>query len=86
MTPGTALIVGAGMGGLSAAIALRRAGFQVRVFEQAATPRELGFGVALAPSAIAALRELVLRAMPVTTSARLYVRINRRAGTDVRHQ
>ena len=58
MTPGTALIVGAGIGGLSAAIALRRAGFQVRVFEQAATPRELGFGVALAPNAIAALREL----------------------------
>lgn len=54
----TALIVGAGIGGLSAAIALRRAGWHVRVFEQAASPRELGFGVALAPNAVAALRDL----------------------------
>src|SRR5687768_2887570 len=54
----TALIVGAGIGGLSAGIALRKAGWTVRIFERAATPRELGFGVALAPNAIAALREL----------------------------
>lgn len=54
----TALIVGAGIGGLSAALALRNAGWRVRVFEQAESPRELGFGVALAPNAIAALREL----------------------------
>lgn len=53
-----ALIVGAGIGGLSAAIALRKAGWTVRLFEQAETPRELGFGVALAPNAIMALREL----------------------------
>jgi 2-polyprenyl-6-methoxyphenol hydroxylase-like FAD-dependent oxidoreductase len=32
------------------------------------------------------LRELALRAMPITTFAKLYVRINRRAGTDVRYQ
>jgi 2-polyprenyl-6-methoxyphenol hydroxylase-like FAD-dependent oxidoreductase len=54
----TALIAGAGIGGLSAAIALRRAGWNVRVFERAASPRELGFGVALAPNAIAALGQL----------------------------
>ncbi len=54
----TALIVGAGIGGLSAGIALRRAGWSIRVFEQAASPRELGFGLGLAPNAIAALREL----------------------------
>ena len=53
-----ALIVGAGIGGLSAAIALRIAGWQVRVFEQAESPRELGFGVGIAPNAVAALREL----------------------------
>ncbi len=55
---GTALIVGAGIGGLSAALALRNRGWTVRVFEQAASARELGFGLALAPNAIAALREL----------------------------
>jgi 2-polyprenyl-6-methoxyphenol hydroxylase-like FAD-dependent oxidoreductase len=54
----TALIVGAGIGGLSAAIALRKAGWKVRVFERASTPRELGFGLALAPNAMAALGEL----------------------------
>jgi 2-polyprenyl-6-methoxyphenol hydroxylase-like FAD-dependent oxidoreductase len=54
----TALIVGAGIGGLSAAIALRRAGWNVRIFERSASPRELGFGLALAPNAIAALHEL----------------------------
>ena len=54
----TALVVGAGIGGLSAGIALRRAGWSVRIFEQAASPRELGFGVGLAPNAVAALREL----------------------------
>ena len=54
----TALIVGAGIGGLAAAVSLRRVGWQVRVFERAMTPRELGFALALAPNAVAALREL----------------------------
>lgn len=54
----TALIVGAGIGGLSAGIALRQAGWNIRIFESATSPRELGFGVGLAPNAIAALREL----------------------------
>jgi 2-polyprenyl-6-methoxyphenol hydroxylase-like FAD-dependent oxidoreductase len=54
----TALIVGAGIGGLAAGIALRRAGWNIRIFERAASPRELGFGVGLAPNAIAALRRL----------------------------
>jgi len=53
-----ALIVGAGIGGLAAGIALRRAGWDVRIVERAATPREIGFGLGLAPNAIAALREL----------------------------
>jgi 2-polyprenyl-6-methoxyphenol hydroxylase-like FAD-dependent oxidoreductase len=54
----TALIVGAGIGGLSAGLALRRAGWAVRIFERAASARELGFGLGLAPNAMAALREL----------------------------
>jgi 2-polyprenyl-6-methoxyphenol hydroxylase-like FAD-dependent oxidoreductase len=53
-----ALIVGAGIGGLAAGIALRRSGWQVRVFEQAPNPRELGFALNLAPNAMAALLEL----------------------------
>ena len=35
----TALIVGAGIGGLAAALALRRAGWTISVFERAATAR-----------------------------------------------
>jgi len=54
----TALIVGAGIGGLSAGIALRKAGWQVRIFERAASPRELGFGLVIAPNAVRALDEL----------------------------
>lgn len=54
----TALIVGAGIGGLSAGIALRQAGWNIRILERAPSPRELGFGLGLAPNAIAALRSL----------------------------
>jgi FAD-dependent urate hydroxylase len=54
----TALIVGAGIGGLAAGIALRAAGWRVRVFERAAAPRELGFALNLAPNAVTALRAL----------------------------
>jgi 2-polyprenyl-6-methoxyphenol hydroxylase-like FAD-dependent oxidoreductase len=56
----TALIVGAGVGGLAAGIALRRAGWKTLVFERADNPRELGFALNLAPNAMAALGELGL--------------------------
>jgi 2-polyprenyl-6-methoxyphenol hydroxylase-like FAD-dependent oxidoreductase len=55
-----ALVVGAGIGGLAAGVALRRAGWDVRIFERASSPRELGFALSLAPNAVAALRELGL--------------------------
>ena len=54
----TALIVGAGIGGLSASIALRQAGWTVRLFERATRARELGFGLLVAPNAMAGLRRL----------------------------
>lgn len=54
----TALIVGAGIGGLATAIAVRGAGWDVRVLEKAASPRELGFALLLAPNAMHALRAL----------------------------
>jgi 2-polyprenyl-6-methoxyphenol hydroxylase-like FAD-dependent oxidoreductase len=53
-----ALIAGAGIGGLAAGMALRRAGWDIRIFERADTPRAIGFALGLAPNAIAALREL----------------------------
>ena len=50
----TALIAGAGIGGLAAGIALRRAGWQIRIFEQSQVPRAVGFAIGLAPNAMAA--------------------------------
>lgn len=50
--------MGAGIGGLTAGLALRQAGWTIRIFERASSPRELGFGLAVAPNAIAALRTL----------------------------
>ncbi len=42
-----ALVVGGGIGGLAAAIALRRAGLEVSVFEQAEELREIGAGLSI---------------------------------------
>ena len=56
----TALVVGAGIGGLAATLALRGAGWDVRVLERAGSPRELGFALLLAPNAMRALRALGL--------------------------
>jgi 2-polyprenyl-6-methoxyphenol hydroxylase-like FAD-dependent oxidoreductase len=55
-----ALIIGAGIGGLAAAIALRRAGYAVQVFERAQELREVGAGLTLWPNAVKALRKLGL--------------------------
>jgi len=54
------LIVGAGIGGLTAALALRREGFDVHVYEQASVLREVGAGVAVSPNAIKVLHRLGL--------------------------
>ena len=46
--PTKAMVAGAGIGGLTAAIALRRAGFEVAVFERTTELREVGAGLLLA--------------------------------------
>jgi salicylate hydroxylase len=45
------VVAGGGIGGLTAAIALRRAGFEVSVFERAAELGEVGAGLLLAANA-----------------------------------
>lgn len=55
-----AIIIGAGIGGLAAAIGLRRAGIEVAVYEQAGRLGEVGAGITLWPNAIKALRQLGL--------------------------
>jgi salicylate hydroxylase len=52
------LVVGGGIGGLSAALALRFAGARVRVYEQAAELGEVGAGVGLFPNSIRILQRL----------------------------
>jgi 2-polyprenyl-6-methoxyphenol hydroxylase-like FAD-dependent oxidoreductase len=55
-----ATIIGAGIGGLAAAVALRRVGIETLVIEQVATIREVGAGLSLWSNAVNALRELGL--------------------------
>jgi 2-polyprenyl-6-methoxyphenol hydroxylase-like FAD-dependent oxidoreductase len=62
MTTGRVLIVGGGIGGLCAAIALRNAGFHVEVHERADALQPLGAGLTIQPNAILALRALGLGA------------------------
>jgi len=54
------LIIGAGIGGLTAAIALRQAGFHVDVFERAAELKEIGAGIGLSANAMRVLGHLGL--------------------------
>lgn len=54
----TAIVVGGGIGGLAAALALTRQGIEVQLLEQAAEIGEIGAGIQLGPNAFAALDAL----------------------------
>ncbi|HEY6308213.1 MAG TPA: FAD-dependent monooxygenase [Candidatus Angelobacter sp.] len=60
MTRKVISIVGGGIGGIAAGIALLQAGFTVRIFEKARQLREAGAGVSLWPNGTAILSELGL--------------------------
>jgi salicylate hydroxylase len=53
-----AVVVGGGIGGTAAAVALARAGIDVRVYEQAQQLTEVGAGVSLAPNGLRMLDQL----------------------------
>lgn len=55
-------IIGGGIGGLSAALHLLHAGFDVQVFEQTPEPSEVGAGLVISPNASKLLRRLGLAA------------------------
>ena len=57
---GSVLIAGGGIGGLTAALCLAKAGFEVALFEQAAEFGEIGAGIQLSPNCTRVLHHLGL--------------------------
>ncbi len=55
------IIIGAGIGGLCTAIALKEQGFRVKVYERFEAVQDLGAGIILHPNAIRALEELGIK-------------------------
>src|SRR6202163_957129 len=53
-------VIGGGIGGLTAALALRQAGFEVDVYEQAPELTQIGGGINMGPNAARVLRRLGL--------------------------
>ena len=73
-----ALVVGAGIGGLAAALGLARQGLEVEVFERAPALQEFGAGLQLSPNATRALGRLgALAAARAVASAPRAVRVLR---------
>ena len=72
-----AIIIGGGIGGLTAALMLHKRGIQATVFEQASDVREVGVGINTLPHAIAELAELgllpVLDSVAIRTHELLYM-------------
>jgi salicylate hydroxylase len=66
-----AAIIGAGIGGLTAALALLRRGWRVRLYEQAQSLQEVGAGISISPGAATGLASLGLA--PALLSASLPV-------------
>jgi choline dehydrogenase-like flavoprotein len=62
-------IVGGGIGGLTAALALRARGLNVTVFEQAGEQREIGAGISIFPNAALLLQRIGLTDRIKTTGA-----------------
>ena len=78
-SPYKVIIAGAGLGGLAAAGCLIKAGFDVEIYEQAATLGEIGAGIQQSANAMHVMRHLgieeELRSVafePPTTQFRLY--------------
>lgn len=73
-----AAIIGAGVGGLSAAISLLQAGLDVDVYDQGQALHEIGAGIILAPNAVRLLDRLGLgaqiRSRACAATAHLFVR------------
>src|SRR5690606_17952644 len=56
------VVIGAGLGGVAAAVGLHRTGHEVTLLERAPEPRETGTGIVVMPNGLRALDELGLGA------------------------
>jgi len=75
-TPSIA-IIGAGLGGLTAAATLRDAGFAVRVYEQASRFARVGAGIQMMPNSMKVLRRIGIEERVRETSFEPYSHLNR---------
>ena len=74
-------IIGAGIGGLAAAAALRLVGVEVRIYEQARAFARIGAGIQQAPNSIRVLRRLGLEGKLNEIAFRPYSALNRKSDT-----
>jgi salicylate hydroxylase/6-hydroxynicotinate 3-monooxygenase len=70
-------VVGAGMGGLAVAATLRRVGFDVQVYEQAARFARIGAGIQMMPNSMKVLRGIGIEERLRQTSFAPYSHLNR---------
>src|SRR5437773_10410511 len=80
-TKPTIAIIGAGIGGLTAAAALRLAGFDVHVYEQAARFARIGAGIQMMPHSMKVLRKIGVEDRVRATSFQPYSHLNRQWDT-----
>src|SRR5450755_2479905 len=75
-------IIGGGIGGVAAAVALRQAGIEATVYEKATEFREVGAGMMLWPNATRVLKELgLLERVAAVSGPNQHFLVRSRAGT-----
>src|SRR5438105_512648 len=70
-------VVGAGMGGLAVAATLRRVGFDVQIYEQAARFARIGAGIQMMPNSMKVLRGIGIEDRLRETAFAPYSHLNR---------
>src|SRR5690348_5439449 len=74
-------VVGAGMGGLAVAATLRRAGFNVEVYEQASRFARIGAGIQMMPNSMKVLRGIGVEDRLKSVAFAPYSHLNRDAAS-----
>src|SRR2546428_13854500 len=70
-------IVGAGIGGLTAASTLRGIGMDVQIYEQAARFARVGAGIQMMPNSMKVLRKIGVEELMLRTAFQPYSHLNR---------